>query len=174
MKKSNIILAVALVAISIFLLWLWFALGFNQVDSPFDLLLSILWWAVIALGIFGVVKFEKARQRQIRTAYITADGRLYNSEAGMTFPKANQDVIQTLAETLANLEYGFKKADAPTNEDGSPAVEFAWVVRTETYKPARNSAQGEEREMWRGEVVEVATGTERKFGSRAGLAAFLA
>ena len=47
MRKSNwLILAVLAVAAGLFL-WLWYYLGFNFVDDPFDLVLAVVWWAVV-------------------------------------------------------------------------------------------------------------------------------
>ena len=42
MKKSNVIITVVLAAVSIFLLALWYMLGFNEIDSPLDLVISVL------------------------------------------------------------------------------------------------------------------------------------
>ena len=82
MKKSNVIITVVLAVVSAFLLWLWYWLGFNEVDSPLDLVVSVVWWAVIAAGVVLVYRSEQKRRRQVRTVYL-ADGRYYNSEAGL-------------------------------------------------------------------------------------------
>ena len=50
MKKSNIIITAVAAIASIFLLWLWYFLGFNEVDSPTDLVVSVAWWAVVIGG----------------------------------------------------------------------------------------------------------------------------
>ena len=55
MKKSNVIVFAIAAVLSIFLLWLWYFLGFNQIDSPLDLIISIIWWVVIVALIAGVV-----------------------------------------------------------------------------------------------------------------------
>ena len=62
MKKINVVLSVVLAAVSAFLLWLWYWLGFNQVDQPLDLIVSVVWWAVIVIGVIAVVKTEQKRQ----------------------------------------------------------------------------------------------------------------
>ena len=81
MKKSNVIVFAIAAVLSIFLLWLWYFLGFNQIDSPLDLIISIIWWVVIVALIAGVVKVEKTRREKIRTTYV-GTGFLFNSEAG--------------------------------------------------------------------------------------------
>ena len=81
MKKSNVIITVVLAAVSIFLLALWYMLGFNEIDSPLDLVISVVWCAVIVAGIAVAAKTESTRRQRIRTVYV-ADGAFYNSEAG--------------------------------------------------------------------------------------------
>ena len=81
MRKSNwLILAVLAVAAGLFL-WLWYYLGFNFVDDPFDLVLAVVWWAVVLVLVVGIHTAEKKRRRRVRTAYL-APGVLFNSEAG--------------------------------------------------------------------------------------------
>ena len=43
MRKSNWLVATLAVVASAALLWAWFALGFNHVDDPLDLIVAILW-----------------------------------------------------------------------------------------------------------------------------------
>lgn len=186
MKKINVILAVVLAAVSAFLLWLWYHLGFNQVDQPLDLVVSVVWWAVIVAGIAAVVKTEQKRQRQIRTMFV-ADGQFYNSETGLRSVAPGATATASIAGALANLEYGFDKAEEPDLKDANNPIEYKWVVRTDTFKPAeagsQTGAQGEaqpasegqpeSQETWEGEVVEVATGTTKPFASREELAAII-
>lgn len=186
MKKINVILAVVLAAVSAFLLWLWYHLGFNQVDQPLDLVVSVVWWAVIVAGIAAVVKTEQKRQRQIRTMFV-ADGQFYNSETGLRSVAPGATATASIAGALANLEYGFDKAEGPDLKDANNPIEYKWVVRTDTFKPAeagsQTGAQGEaqpaaegqpeSQETWEGEVVEVATGTTKPFVSREELAAII-
>lgn len=49
MKKSNIVVLTIAAVVSVFLLGLWFFLGFNQIDSPLDLVVSVIWWVAIAV-----------------------------------------------------------------------------------------------------------------------------
>lgn len=75
MKKSNVLITAVIVVVSAFLLWLWYDLGFNHVDSPLDLVLSVVWWAIVVVGVVLVAKAEKTRQESVRTVYL-GEGRL--------------------------------------------------------------------------------------------------
>ena len=187
MKKSNIILTVILVIISAFLLGLWYWLGFNNVDSPLDLVISIIWWAVIVIGIVLVVKTESTRREKIRTVYLAADGSMYNSETGVRSAFSGTSV-DAIAATLANLEYGFTRADAPGEQRqvgaagtagaaaaAAAAPEWRYVVRTSKFNAnAGAGSTDSQNETWEGEVVTVATGEVRPFASRQDLAALIA
>ena len=70
MKKSNWILLTVFLIASIFLLWLWYYLGFNRVDNPLDLVLSIIWWVVIVVSFVVISRAEKKRREEIRTIYV--------------------------------------------------------------------------------------------------------
>ena len=62
MRKSNYLILGILVVASIFFLWMWYALNFNLVDNPLDLVLTIVWWAVVGLVILGITMAEKKRK----------------------------------------------------------------------------------------------------------------
>ena len=79
MKKSNVIVLAVAALVAAFLLFLWYYLGFNHIDSPFDLVLTVVWWLGIALIVGGIIYVERKRQRQIRTIYVSPTA-LYNSE----------------------------------------------------------------------------------------------
>ena len=64
MKKNNYIVIALAVLVGAFLLFLWYYLGFNRIDNPLDLVISILWWVVDALVVAGILHFEKKRQEQ--------------------------------------------------------------------------------------------------------------
>ena len=58
MRKNNwIVTAIAAVACGV-LLWAWFALGFNHVDDPLDLVVAVAWWLVVAAVAGGIVWAE--------------------------------------------------------------------------------------------------------------------
>lgn len=53
MRKNNwIVAAIAAVACGV-LLWAWFALGFNHVDDPLDLVVAVVWWLAVAAVVGG-------------------------------------------------------------------------------------------------------------------------
>lgn len=169
MKKSNVILAVVAVIASAFLLWLWYNLGFDKVDSPLDLVMSVIWWVIIVAGVVLVAKVEKTRREKVRTAYV-GDGRLYNSESGLLTLGAGASATDSVAAVLAGLDYGFDRVAGPDPDDEEQPIKWSHVVRTEKYEPARND-EGERRgETWEGEVVVVATGDKVPFSSREELA----
>lgn len=174
MKKSNVVLTAVIAVISIFLLWLWFWLGFNEIDSPLDLVLSVVWWVIIAAGAALVVKFENERRRQVRTVYL-ADGRFFNSEAGLRVLGPGTTAVDSMAAVLAALEYDFSKATAPDQSKPEERLDYRFVVHTDKYKPERTDEDGNhENETWEGEVVTVATGSKQAFASRGELAALIA
>lgn len=129
MKKSNWIIFGVLVVISAFLLWLWYYLGFNKVDNPFDLVLSIVWWIGVALLCYLVYRAEKKRQEQIRTIYVSPNA-LFNCERGLVECPDPEKRVSLMEEILDNLEYNFHKEDMPKERD----FEFKYVVRTEDFK----------------------------------------
>lgn len=170
MKKSNVILTAVIVVVSAFLLWLWYFLGFNNVDSPLDLVLSVIWWIIVAVGVALVVKVEKSRREKIRTAYVGA-GRIYNSESGVLTLGAGASAADSVAAVLASLDYGFDRVDGPDPNDEEHPADWSHVVRTSKYEPERNDDDGQrQNETWEGEVVVVATGNTVPFSSREELA----
>lgn len=173
MKKSNVILTVLIVAVSAFLLWLWYNLGFNTVDAPLDLVLSVIWWAIVIVGVAFALKTEKTREQSVRTVYL-GEGRLYNSEAGVRMLGAGASAADSVAAVLTGLEYGFDREEAPDPNDEENPANWTHVVRTEKYEPARTDSDGEQKgETWEGEVVVVATGKAIPFSSREALAAIV-
>ncbi|MCH4180421.1 MAG: hypothetical protein LKF44_03375 [Atopobiaceae bacterium] len=138
MKKSNWIVYVLLVLVSAFLLWLWYYLGFNKVDSPFDLVLSIVWWVGVAALVWFTFRSERRRQAQIRTIYVSPDA-LFNSERGLVSCPDPEQRVTLMADILDNLKYDFHKEDMPEEKD----FDFRYVVRTEDFKE-KDSEDGSE------------------------------
>lgn len=169
MKKSNVLITAVIVVVSAFLLWLWYNLGFNHVDSPLDLVLSVVWWAIVVVGVVLVAKAEKTRQESVRTVYL-GEGRLYNSETGVRMLSAGASVADSLAAVLAGLTYGFDREAAPDPDDKENPANWTHVVRTSKYELARNDDGERKDETWEGEVVVVETGRTIPFTSRAALA----
>lgn len=173
MKKSNVILTVVLAIISVCLLALWYFLGFNEIESPLDLVLSIIWWVIIVAGIALVVRAEKKRQAAVRTVFL-ADDKYFESEVGLRQIAPNSLPADLIAPVLAALTYDFSQEDAPDQDDPDQRVDWRYIIHTDTYKPERYNDDGtHETEKWEGEVVSVATGQTTPFQSRAELTALL-
>ena len=157
MKKSNwIVYIVALVA-SAFLLWLWYFLEFDHVDAPLDLVLSIVWWVLIALACYGIHRVEKKRRERLRTCYV-AKGLLYNSEAGARNLSSSDsdDVVATMRDVISNLDYGFDIQARPEDANGNK-LPFAYVVRSRKFKADDEGRQQSDEDItWEGEVVVIA------------------
>ena len=102
--------------------------------------MSVVWWAVIVIGVIAVVKTEQKRQHQIRTMFV-ADGQFYNSETGLRSVAPGATATASIAGALANLEYGFSKANEPDLKDANNPIEYKWVVRTDKFKPAEAGSQ---------------------------------
>ncbi|WP_165248922.1 hypothetical protein [Adlercreutzia sp. ZJ141] len=129
MKKSNVVVFALLVLLSAFLLWLWYYLGFNRVDNPFDLVLSIIWWVVIALSIVVIVRLEQVRRRRIRTVYV-GDRSAFNSEKGLLLLDAAFPVQDSVAAVLDDLKYNFTREDFPEPDDFQPR----YFIRTDKFE----------------------------------------
>lgn len=184
MKKSNwIILAVLLVA-SIFFLWLWYYLNFNLVDDPFDLVLTIIWWVLVAVACFAIHRAEKKRQERVRTTFL-APSQLFNCEAGL-LPVQGASAVESLEQTLAGLEYNFHMEEFPNKDK----VKFDYVVHSSKFEfekddeqqqdaSAPQAADADKAEIrvteWEGEVVNVANPDDdpQKFSNREELEAIL-
>ena len=80
MRKSNWLVATLAVVASAALLWAWFALGFNHVDDPLDLIVAILWWVVVAAVVGAILWAESKRRQKMRLAFV-GEGIIYNPES---------------------------------------------------------------------------------------------
>lgn len=172
MKTSNVIITVILAAASIFLLVLWYMLGFNQVDSPLDLVISVIWWLVIIIGIVLTVKAESTRREKVRTMYV-ADGTFFNTELGSRVLAPGASATAAIASVLPSLEYGFDKAEAPKQPGTNQPQNFRFVVRTAKFEQGSGNGNAQGQGTWQGEVVDVATGGVRRFTSKAELASII-
>lgn len=142
MRKSNwLVIAIAVVACAA-LLWAWFALGFNHVDDPLDLVVAIVWWAVVAAVIGAIVWAESKRRQKMRLAFV-GEGVIYNPESGLVQADRGETEIGALERTLSGM--AFPDEVASLDERNRPA--FRWVVRSEKFKDNGN--------VWEGEVVPV-------------------
>lgn len=82
MKKSNWLIVGLLVVASVIFLAMWYVLGFNLIDDPLDLVVSIVWWVVIIAICLLIQWSENKRRRSIRTTLL-APGVMYNPEVGV-------------------------------------------------------------------------------------------
>lgn len=142
MKKSNIAIIAILVVASIVFLSLWFALGFNVVDSPLDLVLAIVWWVIIIAICVAIHRAEQKRQQATRIVFV-ADDVLFNSEAGIV-PLRGKDgdvIVAQIRETLNNLQYDVADPEVPNDSK----IRFKYIVRSPKF--SNNGA------VWEGEVV---------------------
>lgn len=184
MKKSNVIIFALLAACSAFLLWLWYFLGFNRVDSPLDLVLSVVWWAVVIVAVAAVVKLEQIRRRRVRTVYV-GDRATFNSEKGLMRFEDTAPMQDVIASILENLQYDFSRADFP-DQDEFPVKYF---VRSKEFGIEKRDVaqqddaaqeaeafegQQEPQKTWKGEVVVVETKEEKPFDTPEELAGILA
>lgn len=165
MKKSNWIILAVLTIGAGFFLWLWYYLGFNFVDDPFDLVLAIVWWALVLVAVFSIHAVEKKRQQRVRTTYL-AENKMYNTEAGLiNLEELEEGVTLTdaLETTLAELKYTFDREDLPEEEE----VKFVRIVRTQKFDK-------DDADKWEGEVVDVSTKEATPFKGKEELAQLLA
>ena len=164
MKKSNWIGLAIAVLVDVFLLWLWFFLGFNQVDSPLDLVIFIIWLVVIVAVIVGVNHLERQREKRLRTIYVSPTA-LFNKERGLV-SLGSAAVAPSVMECILNdMEYEMPKPEE---------FNCRYVVQTDEYK-ATGGEGGEP--TWKGTVVAIdhaAGNREMPFSSRDELAAALA
>lgn len=158
MQKSNWIIVTILVVASILFLWMWQALQFSLVDNPVDIVVTVVWWLVIAGACVAIHWAEKKRRERIRTVFL-AQGLAYNCETGVVRLDANASVVDALQNMLNNLNYGFDLAELPSNS----RVRFQRIVRTSKFADNGN--------VWEGELVEVVQpGSPKPFSSRSELA----
>ena len=138
MKKSNfIVLGISAIAAAL-LLALWYYLGFNHIDNPFDLVLAIVWWVGIVVIAVVIARLERQRQRQIRTIYVSPTA-LYNSESGVVGLKG-ATAVEGMQSILQNLKYGFDNSSLPMTRSRKKALGkarlFASTAKTVTRKSA--------------------------------------
>ncbi|MBE6472573.1 MAG: hypothetical protein E7Z99_03205 [Coriobacteriaceae bacterium] len=149
MKKSNVVAFIVAIVISAFLLWLWYWLGFDHIDAPLDLVLSIIWWILVAVLCVVIYRVEKKRQERVRTCYISSE-LVYNSEAGAVPSKGMDEAVERIHDIVNELEYTFDVEERPES------VSFDYVVRSAVFKMKQEADEenGVEEELdWRGEVA---------------------
>ena len=155
MKKSNIIVLALSLAASLFLLWLWWYLGFAKVDTPPDVLITVAWWLAIGLVVYGIHHMEEKRRQQMRTVYISPTA-LFNCESGLIECRNPFQQVELTEEILKSMDYKMDFQDMPDPAEFA----YSYIIRTEKYSDAEN---------WRVTLVKVDRGgnsEETKFDSR--------
>lgn len=161
MRKSNWIIIGVLVLASIIFLAMWYMLGFNLVDNPLDLVLTIIWWLLIIAICVIIHVVESRRQRTIRTTF-TAPGLVYNTEKGVVKLKEDDHYVPIMKKLLSGLDYDFDKKDL----DNNTKIRFKYIVHTDKF--ADNG------KTWTGDVIKVTNPNEvKKFNNEAALAKLL-
>ena len=169
MKKSNWIGLAIAVLVDVFLLWLWFFLGFNQVYSPLDLVISIIWLVAIVAVAAAVNRLERQREKRLRTIYVSSTA-VFNKERGLVSLGSAAAAPSVMERILRDMEYGFDLKEMPKPEE----FNCRYVVQTDEYK-ATGGEGGDP--TWKGTVVAIdhaAGNREMPFSSRDELAAALA
>ena len=169
MKKSNWIGLAIAALVDVFLLWLWFFLGFNRVDSPLDLVISIIWLVAIVAVAAAVNRLERQREKRLRTIYVSSTA-VFNKERGLVSLGSAAAAPSVMERILRDMEYGFDLKEMPKPEE----LNCRYVVQTDEYK-ATGGEGGEP--TWKGTVVAIdhaAGNREMPFSSRDELAAALA
>lgn len=142
MRKGNWIIIAILVIASIVFLAMWYMQGFNLIDNPFDLVITIVWWVVIVGVCVAISWAESRRRRSIRTAFV-APGVVYNIESGVVRVDDGSDYVDVLQNVLSNLKYGYDKGNVTDDK----RIRFKYIVRTDKFANDGNT--------WVGEVVKV-------------------
>ena len=169
MKKSNWIGLAIAVLVDVFLLRLWFFLGFNRIDSPLDLVISIIWLVAIVAVAVAVNRLERQREKRLRTIYVSSTA-VFNKERGLMSLGSAAAAPSVMERILRDMEYGFDLKEMPKPEE----FNCRYVVQTDEYK-ATGGEGGEP--TWKGTVVAIdhaAGNREMPFSSRDELAAALA
>lgn len=169
MKKSNWIGLAIAVLVDVFLLWLWFFLGFNRIDSPLDLVISIIWLVAIVAVAAAVNRLERQREKRLRTIYVSSTA-VFNKERGLVSLGSAAAAPSVMERILRDMEYGFDLKEMPKPEE----FNCRYVVQTDEYK-ATGGEGGDP--TWKGTVVAIdhaAGNKEMPFSSRDELAAALA
>ena len=165
MLKSNWIVYAVAIVVSAFLLWLWYHLSFNMVDAPLDLVLSIIWWVLVAVAVLVIRNREKVRRERVNTCYL-APMKLYNSELGLQDLEAGESPVARIQKVLEELEYNFHMEPFPGEDDengnSTDKVNFVYVVRTKKFKVEDDEAEEQSSEAGEAAVAAASQDQQQK------------
>lgn len=148
MRKSNWVAYIVAAIIAAFLLWLWFYLGFDHVDAPLDLVLTVIWCCIIVGAGLLIRRIEMKRQMRMRTCYV-AGKRIFNPEKGFVDIEEGSDPVDAIRKIISDLDYSFHLEQAGENErENGFAADYA--VHSEKFKPKRD--------VWTGTVEQAGKG----------------
>ena len=139
MRKSNYLVLGAAAVVAALLLVLWYHLGFNRIDSPFDLTLAIVWWVGIVAIAAILVRFEERRRRQIRTLYVSPKS-LYSSELGMV-GIGEAGAVEAMRGMLGQLKYGFDSKGLPDRKKCEPTSSRSTIGKVASPPMTRRQAR---------------------------------
>ena len=162
MKKNNVIVYLVALAISAYLLWLWYHHGLDHVDAPLDLVLSIVWWCLIGLAMFAIHRVEKKRQLRRRTCYVASD-HVFNLESGVAAASTPAEAVSSIHDILRDMDYDMKLEDVPEDANGN-RLQYLYVVRSEKFEIKQKGderAGRPEKLEWEGEVDVAARPKDR-------------
>lgn len=163
MKRSNVVVLALLAIASCFLLGRWLYHGWNLVEPPIDVVVVLIWWAILVVAAVLMWRAEQVRRERVRTVYLY-DGGIYQSEAGRIRVRAGESPVDAAARVLGSLTYRDGMTDKPAVA-GPGAPSWRYIVHTARF------AQGGR--TWSGDVVDVATGAVSPFTSRSELKAIV-
>ncbi len=163
MRTSNWIVAAIAALAAGALLWAWYALGFSNVDSPLDLVIAIIWWAVVVGVVIAITRVEAKRRERMRTTFV-GYGIVYNPESGIVRSDSDEPELAMVQRILADMEYPLHVARL--DERALPA--FQWVVHSKKFE--------HDGEVWEGEVLpaHAPDADPQPFANREELAVLLA
>lgn len=183
LKKGNVALFAFVTIASIFLLWLWYYLGFSRAGSYLEVVLSIIWWAAIAVLLYVLFRVEQQRRMHIRTIYVSPTA-LYNCERGVVECPDPRYRVALMQDILDNLQYSFVTSTAMPVE---LEQDITHIVHTDSFDDDVTNAPdmpvGDivspdyDNVTWTGTVVKVigaGRNEESRFNGRSSLAAVLA
>lgn len=161
MRKSNWIVVGILAVASVMFLAMWYVFKFNYVDNPFDIVLTICWWAIIITACVIITMVERRRQRVMRTMFI-APGVVYNADLGVVNLSEGEDYVPVMKDMLTKLDYGFEKKEIESDS----RIHFKYIVHTDKFASDGNT--------WVGDVVKVTKPNEHlKFDGEGNLIGIL-
>lgn len=137
MRKSNWIFFLIACAASIILLMLWYALGFDKVDSPLDLVLSVAWWVIAIAAAVIVSRMESKRRYHQRTVYVMSDGSLFSPELG-TVCYDDLGVVDSIAKVIGQLDYPLESKELDEDKLG----DVKCLVYTDKFENGGNKWSG--------------------------------